>query len=501
MKKNICYLILIVIFCSISLSKTLVVGENETFRNIQEAAIYASPGDTIFVKEGSYNGGMHIVNLKGNADNYIYLLGEKNKSAIINGGSNAIQFSDPEYIKIENLIFQGQTGNGVNIDDGGDYATPANNVIIKNCVFRDMNASGNNDLLKLSGLNNFSVDSCIFQNGATGGSGIDMVGCHNGDISRNRFKNMGSNAIQAKGGTQFIEIWANFFENCGQRTLNLGGSTGLAYFRPIDAKFEAADLNVYSNIIIGSIAPIAYVGSIRVKVINNTLINPEKWAIRILQESVDESRFYNCGDNSFKNNLIYLGNLSTETNTGPNTNPESFEFSNNFWYNYQNSNWDGPFIPVVDNNQTINLSPDFENYNLKDFRLKNGSPAIGIINYNSEPFLDYLGKLYKNPRSAGAFEFENNLNIEPKDDNTPITIFPNPASDYIEININFFKQNFNNKYRDNEEIKIFNELGELVIIANAIENRTKQKIEIAQLPLGLYFIKYKNLQEKFVVLR
>ena len=87
---------------------------------------------------------------------------------------------------------------------------------------------------------------------AAGGSGIDMVGCHHGIIKGNYFENMGSNSIQAKGGTQHITIEGNFFRNGGQRPLNLGGSTGLPFFRPIDATFEAADIKVFSNIIVGS---------------------------------------------------------------------------------------------------------------------------------------------------------------------------------------------------------------------------------------------------------
>lgn len=477
-------------------SKLLIVGNNETYQSVQQAARDAYPGDTILVKAGLYSGGMFISNLKGSADKFIRIIGEPNQEVIIQGGTNSIQFSDPEYISLENLTFQGQTGNGLNIDDAGDYTTPATNIIIKNCVFRDINASGNNDLLKLSGVDHFVVENCIFLNGAAGGSGIDMVGCHNGIISSCKFKNMGSNAIQAKGGSQFIEIYANYFENCGQRTLNLGGSTGLNYFRPIDAKFEAADLKIYCNIFIGSVAPICYVGCVGVEVINNTIINPEKWAIRILQETVDESRFEKCGNNSFLNNIIYIGNLSTETNIGPNTAPETFTFRNNFWYNYQNPNWSGPRIPVNDPDQMINLSPNFEDFDAKDFRLRKGSPAIGIINYTGSPNFDYFGNQFKNPRSAGAIEFiEPASKIEHYESN--VSIFPNPASDYIEI----FIESFPLENGENGTIKIYNTFGECVLSVNAYSNMPLHRIDVSNLPFGLYFIQIGNYTEKFGVMR
>ena len=65
----------------------------------------------------------------------------------IQGGTNAIQFTDPAYLVLENLRIREQTGNGLNIDDGGSYETPAHHVILRNCVFEDMAVDGNNDLL------------------------------------------------------------------------------------------------------------------------------------------------------------------------------------------------------------------------------------------------------------------------------------------------------------------------------------------------------------------
>ncbi len=407
MNKFIYYFLFLIAFTELN-AADLIVSANSKYKSIQEAAKDALPGDNIIVSPAVYNGGMMISNLKGSSQLPISIIAEKSSEVIIRGGSNAFQFSDAEYVIIKGLIFEGQTGNGLNIDDAGNYSSPTKNISIDSCTFRNMNASGNNDLLKLSGLDSFKITRCTFFNGAAGGSGIDMVGCHYGIISNNRFENMGSNAIQAKGGTQFITIQSNFFKNCGQRTLNLGGSTGLQYFRPIDAKFEAADLNVFSNIFIGSVSPINYVGSVRVKVINNTIINPEKWVIRILQETVDPDRFFSCGDNEFSNNLIYQSSLGTETNIGPNTNPNSFIFRNNFWFNHQQSNWQGPNIPVKDNSQIINQNPLFINLNQENFNLSPSSPAKSIINYNNAPDKDYYSNLYKNPRSAGAIEYFGN---------------------------------------------------------------------------------------------
>ncbi|MBX3044327.1 MAG: T9SS type A sorting domain-containing protein [Candidatus Kapabacteria bacterium] len=482
------YLILLLVTVSNNLySKTLQVGGGKEYATIRLAALQAEAGDTIFVYGGVHQGGMLISKLQGTADLRIFIIGQPDTEVIIRGGGNSIQFSDAKYVEIQGLIIENQTSNGMNIDDGGDYSTPAEFITISDCIFRDISATGNNDLLKMSGVDNFIIKSCIFENGSAGGSGVDMVGCHNGKIQNCIFKNMGSNAIQAKGGTQYIEIYANYFENCGQRTLNLGGSTGLQYFRPIDAKFEAADLQVYSNIFIGSLAPIAYVGSVRVDVINNTIINPERWVIRILQETVDESRFEKCGNNRFENNIIYFGNISTETNVGTNTAPETFTFRNNYWYNHQNPNWQGPNLPATEINQVVGLDPFFENFTNNDFRLKAASSARSYITYTGMPIQDYSGNNYLQPRSAGAFEFNDNTVVKESKESL-FVITPNPASDFITIQL----RNKGLQPFAADRVQIFDMLGlEVISTPSASQPPTGEgnlRIDVSHLPTGVYFV-------------
>jgi hypothetical protein len=412
---------------------TLHIGSGFPYANFEQAASVALPGDTILFHAGTHLGGQYVANLQGTPENWIYIKNASGEAAILNGGNNAIQLTDPAYLHISGLIFQHQTGNGMNIDDGGNYATPAHHIIFDDCTFRDMSADGNNDLLKLSGLDDFQIINCTFLNGADGGSGIDMVGCHHGIIKGNYFENMGSNSIQAKGGTQYIRMEGNYFKNGGQRTLNLGGSTGLQFFRPIDAPFEASDLQVYSNIIVGSWAAIAYVGSVNVSVINNTIYRPENWVIRILQESVDPNRFVECGDNIFQNNIVYLGNnLSTETNIGPNTRPQSFSFSNNLWFNADDINWSGPSIPVADINSIINEDPQFLDPQNDDFLIAMNSPAAETGADVAEPQLDFFEMNFNTPRSIGAVEanpLSNAFEIESKI--AAFDLFPNPGDRYL----------------------------------------------------------------------
>ncbi len=282
--------------------QTLDVGPGKPFATIASAAELALPGDTIQVHPGTHIGGMYIEGLQGKEGAWITIRGVGDTAISILGGTNAMQVSDPAYLRLENLRFAGQTGNGLNIDDGGSFQTPAIHVEIRGCVFEDIAASGNNDLLKMSGVDSFHIEGCTFRHGAAGGSGIDMVGCHRGIIRNNLFDDLGSNSIQAKGGTRWVGIHANTFRNGGQRTLNLGGSTGAAFFRPPGASYEAADLEVSANVITGSWAAVAFVGSQRVKVWNNTIHLPQNWVIRILQESSDTSFYEAAAYGEFVNN-------------------------------------------------------------------------------------------------------------------------------------------------------------------------------------------------------
>lgn len=413
-----------------SMAVTLEVGPGKPYTTPAQAAAFAQPGDTILIFPHIYGGGNYIANLHGNTSAYIYFIGVDVNTVIFQGGGQAFHFSDVSYIHFENISITLQTANGMNIDDGGSFDTPAHHFRIKGCKFYNMGAQGNNDLLKMSGVDSFWIYNCIFLNGAGGGSGLDMVGCHHGWIFNNNFENMGSNAIQAKGGTQFIDIHTNYFKNCGQRTLNLGGSTGLQFFRPQNAPFEAADLNVFANVFIGSTAPIAYVGCVRTEVFNNTIINPGNWIIRILQETVDPDRFLPCGDNSFKNNIIWYGNISTHVNIGPNTAPNTFVFSHNLWFRHTNPSNSVPNLPAAETSQIAGQNPLFNNISSENFRLTGLSPAINSgTSVTAHSDRDQIIRPVGNNFERGAYEYLPPAQIDYIDGNSQVCL-NNPVQKY-----------------------------------------------------------------------
>ncbi len=459
-------------------SRILPVGVGKTYATVTAAAQQAVAGDTILCYDASINGGMYIENLKGNQNQWIYLRAAQAGATRIQGGSNAIQFTDAAYLQIEGFVISGQTGNGLNMDDGGSYSTPSHHLRLVNCTFENINATGNNDLLKLSGIDSFVITGCTFRNGATGGSGIDMVGCHFGIIEKCNFSNLGSNSIQAKGGTADLIISRNVFTNGGARALNLGGSTGLSFFRPIDAKYEAARIRVIANVISGSEAPVAFVGCTEVVVSNNTLLFPGKWVARILQETVDPTRFVPCGNNLFFNNLIIVDQrVSTEVNIGPNTAPETFSFQHNMWYKTTQPSWSGPQLPGIKVNNWV-ADPLIQADSL--YVLEATSPAIAKgLSYGNEVVKDISGKAFFSMPTLGAWEAKT-VTTQSKEEaaESPLLIYPNPCQNQVVI------QKSGTALKN---IRVYDVAGKAILPISGTEKEGQMMIDLSGFDAGCYF--------------
>lgn len=501
MKTNISLIFLLIVLICQANAKNISVSPSGTYKSISSAAALAIAGDTIFVEGGIYSGDDFISNLHGIDSNWISIISDTNNPAIFKGGNFAFMMSDVSHIRIKGFVMDGQIQNGLNIDDGGSYDTPTQHIIIEYCKWLKMDATGNNDELKMSGVDSFTVRKCTFQNGAAEGSLVDMVGCHYGVFEDNRFENGGANSIQTKGGSQNIRIQRNIFLYGGQRAINIGGSTDKQYFRPLNADFEAQYISVHSNLFIGSMAPIAFVGAVRCEVVNNTFVEPERWMVRILQEN-NESGMQITGKNKFTNNICYFNNNADNEkciNIGAGTAPKTFLFSNNLWYNKENLNWAGPNPAVQHFSQILNSNPKFEDLGNKNFLLVEDSPAVGSGLELALPETDYFGQKFKSPRSIGAFEFYGQNGIESDNSNERVfDIYPNPAIDELCVAVR-------NPETSKISMMVSNVMG--VEVLNDFENSENGlvKIDISALVRGVYFcnIKCGNQAEtkKFTVTR
>ena len=463
----------------------ITVGNTGDYATLSATESVLNPGDTVLLQGQVFSDGTQFLNdVQGTAEAPIVIMASPGESPIFRGGTEAIHLINCRHLELNGITVEQQTGNGINIDDGGDYSTPAAHITIRNCEFRDMAASGNNDLLKLSGLDSFLIENCTFTNGGAGGSGIDMVGCHWGIIQDCELDNAGVTGIQNKGGTRFITIRRNVLRNMSQRALNLGGSTGLQFFRPplpdpIENAYEASDIEVYSNIFINNWAPIAYVGAGNIVVRNNTFYSPDNWVIRILQENTNIG-FLPCQNNEFSNNIIYQESDLTEVNVGANTLPETFLFSHNLWYNASSDNW-APQLPATTVQQLLG-DPQFTAAAAEDFTLMMDSPAVGSGFSFGEPSTDFFGATFANPPSRGAIAGDPVSSTETRPESElEVSIYPNPATDLVKLEWGFGPAT----------VRLYDEQGRL--LQQYQSTSSPLLISLQEIPAGIYWLQWEAL--------
>ncbi len=366
-------------------SSPVRVGNAREFR---EAVSRAKGGTRILLAPGEYAGGFYFSGLCGEKGKPIVIgAQDPNDPPLIKGGSTALHFSDPLHVELENLVVSGSRQNGINIDDGGSYGTPARWVVLRKVQIKDIGPRGNRDGLKLSGVDDFRVQECRFERWGIGGSGIDMVGCHRGVIEGCQFLHTDdalSTGVQTKGGSSEILVRRNRFENAGGRAVNIGGSTGFQYFRPPlerGAKTgatacEAKDIRVEGNTFLGGGAAVAFVGVDGADVRFNTIYRPKRWVLRILQETRDPD-FIPSRSGKFTDNLIAFSRdeLRQVVNIGPGTAPETFQFARNFWFCIGDAERSRPRLPAKENDGIYGKDPLFQDPGRGDLLLRPGSSA------------------------------------------------------------------------------------------------------------------------------
>lgn len=337
-----------------------------TREQLHAALAQAAPGTTILIEPGKYRGGLSRDRLQGTAERPIVIVAaDPDRPPVIEGGGSGLHLSDPAHVELRQIVFEGASGNGLNIDDGGSAETPAHHLSLVGLVVRNVGPRGNRDGIKLSGVDDFRVEDCVIEKWGDGGSAIDMVGCHDGVIAGCTFRHPGAeqaNGVQTKGGSRAIVIQRCRFEDAGGRAVNIGGSTGRPYFRPAAPGYEARDITVEDCTFSGSAAPIAFVGVDGAVVRHNTIYRPRRWAIRILQET-QAPDFVPCRNGRFERNVVAFRaeELRTLVNIGGGTAPETFTFVGNAWYCLDRpaATRDLARLPARESEGIYNIDPGF----------------------------------------------------------------------------------------------------------------------------------------------
>ena len=368
-------LVLLLLNLPLPTSEVKVSDSDELRRALRDL----KPGTTLLLAPGTYEGGHHFSGVAGTKKAPVEIRGAdaKNPPLLTGGGSTALQLSGCSGIRLAHLRVKGFGGNGINIDDGGTPGTPARDITVESVVIEDTGPKGNHDALKMSGVAGFVVRGCRFE--GWGGSAIDMVGCRDGVVEDCRFLGKEgfapANGIQMKGGTRDVLVRRSFFRDCGDRAINLGGSTGLAWFRPAVGDFEARDIEVAGNRFHGSLSAVGFVTAAGGRVHHNTIHLPGKWVLRILQESDDE-RFRPCRDGVFEDNLVVFdGAVATFVNVGPRTAPETFVFRRNVWFDATGKGR-RPELPVREEDGVYGVDPKLEDAGGEGMRITSKDPRF-----------------------------------------------------------------------------------------------------------------------------
>lgn len=300
----------------------------------------ATAGTTIRIAPGTYRGGIDATGLKGEKDRPIVIAGADPKQpSVLEGGGGGIHLSGCSHVEIRDLHVTGATGNGINIDDGGDRDTSSRGIVLRRLTVTNIGPEGNRDGIKMSGVDGFTIDDCRVERWGSGGSAIDFVGCHEGVVENCVFTHdagsasAAANGVQCKGGSRAIVVRRCRFIHAGGRAVNAGGSTGLEYMRPANPGYEAKDITVEDCYFTGSAAPVAFVGVDGAVFQRNTIYRPNRWVLRILQENQNPG-YAPCRNGVFRGNLVvfHSSDLSTAVNVGGNTEPQTFRFEKNAWY-------------------------------------------------------------------------------------------------------------------------------------------------------------------------
>jgi hypothetical protein len=382
----------IILFCLLTAARSSPAAETTVTSRprLIEAIARATAGDTIRIAPGTYAGGIMINALKGTREKPITITAaDPDKPPVIAGGANGFHLSGCQWTEISHLQFEGAEANGINVDDGGPQNPRAEGIRLHHLKVAGNAPRGNRDGIKLSGLAGFSVAHCTVTRWGTGGSGVDMVGCHDGTVEACTFRHdpgpasAAANGVQMKGGSSRITVRKCQLLSAGGRAINLGGSTGSEFFRPADAPHEASHITIEDCLIMDSDAAIAFVGSDESLFRHNTIIHPQRWVLRILQENTASS-LTPCRRGSFTDNLIVFASASLRSavNIGPHTDPASFSFQRNAWFCEDAPPRSRALIqlPSPETDGQYGAIPTFTDRGKSDFSQAGGSPlrAFGI---------------------------------------------------------------------------------------------------------------------------
>ncbi len=478
------------------------------FLTIERATYAVLPGDTVFVRAGTYSKSspeslIAFLTISGTANNPITFKNYPNENPILqmnatNWGAFGINGCD--YITIDGFTIIGNndnitlayaqsqqliTGNPSTSGNGIAINTEFNNetnrphhIIVRNCKISKCGGGGiytyNADYITIE---NNIVSECGWY-APYGNSGISMYQNWNSDSNTTAFKNFitGNTCFRNENFIPFFVVGSItdgngiIIDDCRntQNNSTLGVYLGKTY---------VANNLVFDN---GGRGIHCY-ESDNVLVVNNTCYkNCQSAAVKD-----GEFTAFDASNITFVNNIASPDVAVPPIKKDDNTTSNILAFNNLFTANASIANPSGTNT-ITGLAGFINSSVNFAN---ADFHLQQNSAAIGVGSLTNAPIKDKDGiiRLTNNTIDIGCYEFVNSLGLKTINENKFI-LFPNPTKDYfymklprnvdaknikIEI-LDFLGQKIKEILLDNEFSKIdTNDLKTGTYIVNVIFDKTK----------------------------
>lgn len=345
----------------------------------------AKPGDTVTLAAGTLTGSLMIEDIKGLPGKPITVRGAGGDNPTILRARDAgevFHFVRCSHLTLADFTIEDPGANGLNVDDGGVLTVPAEGVTLRGITVRGKAAEGIRNAIKLSGLKGFTVEGCTVETWGSDGSAIDLVGCRDGVISGctvRRASGQAATGIQMKGGSRDITVRGCHFSGRLWRGVNIGGSTGLQFFRPKPEGFEARGITVEGCTFDTVDAAASFAGADACTFRFNTIYHPQRWALRILQETRSEG-FVPCRKGVVTDNIIVFGppvdgRAPTAVNVGDATDAASFTFARNVWFSDGDARSLRLDLPSEEKDGVIGKDPKLKNPAKGDFTPAKDGPG------------------------------------------------------------------------------------------------------------------------------
>jgi len=396
--------------------------ERLPWRSVQKAALTLTAGETVYIKEGTYNERIWVQN-SGTPGNFITFAAYPGHTVTIDGTGipfdwyGLFNVEDKSYIKVSGLrvinsswfgILVGGNSNNVIIEKNYTYNTASSgitawcdidancsNIVISGNEIELAVNGGSQECLTLSGIDRFEVRYNYIHHGSlsqtlehsTGGEGIDTkVGCSNGKIYKNcvyhTYNKLGIYVDAWDQYTSNIEVFDNTVHDCG---------TGFAVAS--EAGGELENIEFYNNLAYDNDGWGIFVNAWHDdsvlkhgKVINNTFYN-------------NGGGIY-IGDEIFEN-LIVRNNISSQNEQAQLQDTSEEKHRNQQTQIHVDYNLIDGFRDwwcEIYGAKPVVGDPCFVNPSLGDFHLKPNSPAIDKGLPIDAPSYDFEG----DPRPAGS---------------------------------------------------------------------------------------------------